>query len=275
MGITVKNKSIKEIDSSFWFKEANAWLKICYGYNNPLNLGNIHSELRILEANTTEIFNVIKNDELVFLGVGVGDTEIFIVDIQLEKFGNSVIHSVDINSTFLQMFSDSLNQRLLENNLFNIKHNTLNIHFREIYNSLLKNIGQRTIVVLGSTIGNYNKTQEFFEILSNFILPKDKLLIGYQMNNNIEMIYEKYAHNKYYPELIGNFLSFEERKEINWLLNSENSAIEAWFKDIQLFRSKKFSVAEIENLSKLFSFKRLFNVVDKSMNISIEILEKV
>jgi len=266
----------KEISSAYWFNRADFWYKVSFGYNNPLNCENVHSELLLIQKWRKKIGNIINNSNIIFWGIGIGDTEMQTLDIQLQNHNKVNVIAIDINEEFLELFEHNLMQKKFEGDneitFYGIKEyfEKVNLLKMDIYNTQ-KNIH----CVLGSSIGNFNNLDTFFNILNRNILSGDKLFLGYQLNNNIELIFNKYRHNKCMLELIGNYLPHDKLNEIEWTLNKSESRIEAWLHDYQLFRSKKFSVDEVVQYANRNAYKSLNYLVDENKNICLHFLEKV
>src|SRR4051812_17123546 len=77
--ILASELSSRTVGSAHWFRDADMWYRLNYGYNNPLNIGMIHSELHLLEANRAALARLLRGRSMHFFGVGVGDTEMALV----------------------------------------------------------------------------------------------------------------------------------------------------------------------------------------------------
>ncbi|MCX6232945.1 MAG: L-histidine N(alpha)-methyltransferase [Bacteroidetes bacterium] len=285
INLVIKNnhffKSIiseKVVNSAHWFRVADLWHRVSFGYNNPLNFGRVHSEMLLLIEIEKQLISKLKKYPLIFLGIGVGDTEMQIVDMQLKKYFKSNILGIDINKDFLILFQDSLKQREKEISEYKIKYKYINRYFEEISlsdSNFLGSSTQKVICVLGNTIGNYNDTNDIFSIIDRISNSGDLLLVGYQLNNNIKILLQKYKSNHHFLEFISNYLPNKNKSRIKWKINSKNSSIEAWLEDVQIFRSRKFTVQEIINISENYNYITEAYWVDKYQNMCIHLLKKM
>lgn len=270
----------KEINGAHWFRIAYYWFKVNFGYNNPLNYGNVHSELFLLNSIRNELIPVLASRPIVFLGIGTGDTEMALLDLQLDQNRFTEVIAVDINSEFLDLFGQSLKMRSYENADFRIKYKPIRSYFEDIRFGDIHVPQTRfsgiLLTVLGSTIGNYNNTGEFLQMLENFTSEGDGVLLSYQLNHHLKEIFEKYNRNPYYVDLIGNFLSESQKERIKWDLNFKASTVEAWLNDIQIFRSKKFHEDDVaREVSSKYRFRSEKIWVDSYKNMCIHLLMRI
>ena len=101
-----------KIEGEQWYKNPLAWLLICF--NNPLNFKNSNGELVVFHNNKKSVSKYIKGHSQIHYGVGVGETELELITFELEQSGFVNIEAVDINKTFVELFSENLKDKLLE-----------------------------------------------------------------------------------------------------------------------------------------------------------------
>jgi uncharacterized SAM-dependent methyltransferase len=128
------------------------------------------------------------------------------------------------------------------------------------------------IVCIGSTIGNFKNQDEIFSLFSNNLNKGDKLLLGFQLNTYLEQTFKKYKINKFYPQFGVFWEKFDENK-IKWILNKDNF-ITLYYNNIDVFRSKKYSLEEVINYCKKHNLNYLNSWKDKYNNSCIAIFEK-
>jgi hypothetical protein len=265
----------KEVRGAHWFRQAVNWLRVQHGYNNPLNWGVVHCELQALMDSQGELAKELGGHEILFFGVGVGDTEMAVVDCTLKASGSSDIIGADVNEEFLRMFGTSLSMRLRELPEARINYRALRCLFEDLHSikdCVTTSRGPRVLVCLGSTIGNYRNTDEVFRIFNRVSRSGDQLLLGYQLATHLPIVFEKYAENPYYADLVGNFLPTNEREEIVWRLNQKERLIEAWHDEVQLFRSKKFSDDEVGICANRFGWHERMKKCDADQNFCLHLL---
>lgn len=275
LSLDVSNKSIR---GAHWFKEADLWYRINTGYNNPLNYGNVHSELLLINREGNLISQLLSKKRLFFWGVGVGDTEMALVDLQLNNSQSSETVLLDINPVFLHMFIESLRIKNLEASTYEIKY----LAFREFFeNASLDSLNisdeecsGNAIICLGSTIGNYSDTHTILDMFDQSAKSNDVILVGYQLQTQLDVIYKKYATSDLYRNLVGNFLTANEKTQIEWKLNRDNSAIEAWLDNMQLFRSKKFTCEFVKCIAHEYKWDEVFCFTDSYENFCLHAFMK-
>jgi len=128
------------------------------------------------------------------------------------------------------------------------------------------------IVCIGSTIGNFKNQDEIFSLFSNNLNKGDKLLLDFQLNTYLEQTFKKYKINKFYPQFGVFWEKFDENK-IKWILNKDNF-ITLYYNNIDVFRSKKYSLEEVINYCKKHNLNYLNSWKDKYNNSCIAIFEK-
>lgn len=269
----------KEVDSSFWFQRFYLWLQVSFGYNNPLNFGCVHSELLFLREVFPQLSAKIECHDLVFLGVGNGDTEMLVIDELLKNESDlRSIVGVDVNSDFLDLFDNSIEMRDLEfpGNKFELHKIVKNFEQLDSGDFIYSNQRSKLVCVLGNTIGNYNNSDDIFSVLERITKTGDQILLSYQLNTHLEKLFDKYRTNRYFLEFITHYLFMqkEDFKYVEWRLNRENNSIEAWLDEIQLFRSRKFPKNEVENLTCQRSFDTIDVWYDDLDNLGVQLCSR-
>lgn len=255
------------IDSSEWFRDSNNWLKICFGYNNPINIGTIHSELYLINNCKENLLKLSNTNNLLFYGIGSGDTEMQIIDILSDKFPKINCWGLDINLNFLKLFSNSIRLKKIEKPDIIIDFYDINLHFEKLSRPTKEKIN---FFVLGSTIGNYNDINEILTLFKKASFSGDRFFITYQTNRHIEKIFLKYKNNILYNNLI-NINNFDSDK-IKWELCGIK--IEATHDNVQLFRSLKYPTNIIISSFVNNGFKYLDGTVDEIGNLGMLIFER-
>lgn len=267
----------KEVRGAHWFREALYWLRVQHGYNNPLNWGVVHCELQALLCVREALMEILKGHQLLFFGIGVGDTEMAVVDCVLEPGKAADIIGADINGDFLRMFGSSLAMRLKELPGARIHYRSLRCLFEDLHSiedCVDVKRERRALICLGSTIGNYRDTDDVFRVFNRVSRPGDVLLLGYQLASYLPVIFEKYCENPYYADLVGNFLTLQQRNVLEWRLNEDERTVEAWHDEIQLFRSKKFANDEITNCALNFGWCEKMIQRDDFDNFCLQLFER-
>jgi hypothetical protein len=266
------------ISGAHWFRIAAYWYRLNHGYNNPLNWGCVHSELMHVFSEAKPLANVLKHRTLVFFGIGVGDTEMACVDLQLRTQRHCESILIDINEEFLRVFVKSLANRKREASNTELTYRALHGLFERVEPKHLKcanaRFVTRALICLGSTIGNYSDLNEPFSIFSRLAEKGDALLLGYQLDTHLHKTFAKYKANGLYLDLIGNFLKQKQRDRIEWKLNSKTATIEAWLDGVQLFRSKKFTVPQVKQVAQRHGWRESLCSVDKHRNVCLHAFEK-
>ena len=272
------NLEARIVGSAQWFRIADLWYRISYGYNNPLNFGSIHSELFLIMKERETLSQLLRNRGLVFFGVGVGDTEMALVDLQLATTQSAEAILIDINPVFLRMFVSSLAKKRMEKPELRIRYLGVKDFFERVSFGTVRvangKCSSNAIVCLGGTIGNYNDTREIFDLFQRTSVQTDLIVVGYQLYKRINITYNKYRYNSLYRELIGNYLEPAARENITWRLNSADSIVEAWLDEVQIFRSRKFDVEFVRKLAHGYNWEELLCSVDSHKNYCIHVFRK-
>lgn len=270
------NFEIKEIEkgmmhSSSWFYDASKWYQI-HTYNNPYNIGSPNSELELMFRNRGWLSATLEDcSVIIFWGVGNADTEMVLVDYYLKSARGKInIIAIDINKTFLNDFYNALVDKLKENPSYEIYYFGINSLFEFVSHVDINafSSGKKFLVCVGNTIGNYQKTEDILRIFKHQCNKCDLLLVGFQTDNEIEVIFSKYAQNRYLEDLfipaLKRMYNYKNiaRSKINWKLNAKRNQIEAWYNNIQLFRSKKQSPTKMKQLMAVSGFMHLGQAKD-------------
>lgn len=246
--------------------DAMKWYHI-HTFNNPYNIGKPNAELALLLEYKAQIKKYLNGFPLIFWGVGKSDTEMELVNFQIEaNKGFSQIVAIDVNYVFLSDFSNALCDKIKENHKIDIYFLGINSLFEKIGSKQLTCFNRNKInVCLGNTFGNYVQTEEIIKLFKRNMIIGDYLLIGFQTDKLIEQIINRYKGNRYFEALFTEKLPQHlkqnvKNKGISWRFNSNANQIEAYIGDIQVFRSKKYKPDEMkENINNFgFSFYKEF-----------------
>jgi hypothetical protein len=268
----------KYVTPAQWFRVADLYLKLSHGNISPINIGNVHSELLHLQNCSRDLAEFCSGRLFVYFGVGVGDTEMALADVvtQARHLWEGVL--VDINPVFLKMFIRSLENRALEDGQNRFSYVAVQDLFEDLKKTAISpNNSQsngRLFVCLGSTIGNFEASDEIWTLWTRLAEKGDRALVGYQTNKYLPIVFEKYRSHSGYRALIGNFLSAEERQTIEWKLNRPSSSIEAWYGDVQIFRTRKFTHEEVKIGAARHGWTEEFARLDSRENVCLQAFVK-
>jgi len=263
------NLKKKEIEGEQWFRNAALWQRIT-AYGNPY--ATVYSELFLLQKDN-KIIKYLNKHGLVFWGVGTCDSELVLLikELKKEKYIETV--AIDVNKEFLETFIQCLLN--LRENGNTIKFNAYNMLFQQAkkkdFNFENSKYCKKAHICLGNTIGNF-RNNEIFEVFKKNINGGDKLVIGFHLSKNLDRVFRNYSQNELFDEFLLGIKGFPNRKHLKWKLNKEKNQIEAWYKDILLFKSKKFDKEELKEELKDFGFKFLVELCDD--NSCIQLYEK-
>lgn len=263
----------KHVTSAQWFRVADLYLRLNHGNISPLNIGVVHAELCHLQKNARTLSDFCRRRLFVFFGVGVGDTEMAIADLVVQRQGHWEGILIDSNPAFLRMFVCSLANRSLENRGYTFNYLAIQNLFENTTKTTISpentRYHQKVFVCLGSTIGNFDNGAQIFAMFSALANVGDRLVVGYQTDKYLPVIFEKYRQHTSYRTLIGNFLPASERPKIEWRLNTQTSTVEAWYNSTQLFRSKKFHPKEVASRAHKHGWEQKFLSRDPFGNICL------
>lgn len=264
------------------FRDDYPWYRLNIGYTNPLNFGEVHAELELIKkhvraGSNDQIPPYFMDKHLVFYGIGVGDTEIELVDWAI-KLGQKEIFitGIDINKNFLKNFIIALKNRSIEPDEPIMYFSPRNALFEQITNGELKIDNKNNAhICLGGTIGNFKDQNKLFEMFSNLIDSGDTLILSFQLKDNIDWIMKKYKENPLYPDFILNYIPVSERKKINWTMNRDTGVITAKHDGVEVFRTTKYDKEKLKEIVENNGFKFIYEDIDKYNNTCIQIFEKI
>jgi len=265
------------IEGDQWFRDFQEWSVIAF--NNPYNFKYSNSELYLFIKFRKEIFPIIKNHLQIQYGVGVGETELELIRWQLEesKYLESV--AIDINGVFLELFIENLKNKQIEFPESKIIFKGYNTTFQnttlddfKFTNSKSRN---KVHICLGGTIGNFRHQEEIWSIFRRNTEIGDKLLLGFQLDSHIKEAFEKYKNNKYYPNFVLNYFNEQiDSTKIKWKVDRRTGFILMNYKNIEVFRTKKYNLNKLFRELKKFGFSVVKYWIDEYHNSCIAIFER-
>lgn len=263
----------KALPSMHWFRKAPAWYHLSFSYNNPYNVDTVHSELFALQERIGRLSDLMADRTLVFLGTGVGDTEMFIVERILKKENKTEVVAIDVNDSFLSDFQNSLRNKELEHPDYQIKLQRIHGIFEEIETEdiLYGSPGTRAFICLGNTVGNYINRADFVDILVRLTVKGDLVLLGFQLDTYLKELFAKYSSNPLFEEFILSYLPRAKKREIKWKLDDNAGSISAFVEDVRVFFTKKFKINELEQAMSKRGFNVLFNETNAAKNVCIQL----
>lgn len=262
------------------FRKDYPWYRLNIGYTNPLNFGEVHAELELIkkhirENNSDKILTAIKGNHLVFYGIGVGDTEIAFVDWVVKKGQKETrITGIDVNKDFLSNFVVALKNRTFEPDEPTFFFQPKNTLFEKISKEDLKieNL-KNSHICLGGTIGNFYNQEKLFEMFSSLSEKEEYLILGFQLDNNLNWIFKKYKSNPLFPSFVLNYLPPEKRK-IRWVLNKKTGVITAIHNSIEVFRTTKYNSEKLKELVENYGFEFVYEDIDEYKNSCLHVYIK-
>lgn len=168
-------------------------------YNEIMGLPEyylVNSDLQILNTYSKEIVHSINYNDffyIVDLGAGNADKTKILLRTGIEQNIKFQYMPVDIDITSLQLLKKTLSQLFPELIIMPKEGNYFEIL------DYLKNLSQPKLVLfLGSSIGNYNtqETNDFLRKLSACLNSEDKLLIGFDLIKDPNIIFSAYNDSK-------------------------------------------------------------------------------
>ena len=261
------------------FRIANNWYRLNLGYTNPINYSKVHAELLLMEGlsnkDKNEFVNLIKDKELVFYGVGVGDTEIVPINWLLKNnYPKIFVTGIDVNKEFLENFVIAMNN-------INFEYPNSEIYYRS-YHSLFEQINEGDLLsdfskvhfCLGNTVGNFDNQRKLFEMFFNLSNEGDLLVLGIQLNKNLETLFKKYKNNSLFQKFVLNYVPESGINKLEWKLDKNKSLISADYKGVEVFRAKKYNEDGLKIEVEKEGFKLIKKFVDESKNFCIQIYKK-
>jgi len=247
------------INSEHWFSNPSLWYQLT-AYSNPYF--TIYSELVLLVENKLKINKYLKDKTMVFYGLGTGDTELVLVNNVLKEKKKVDIIGIDVQKQFIDGFVQSLHNLDLENKKYEINFLGIAGLFQDVKPEYIKVTNKPKVhIMLGNTIGNF-KENKIFNIFDRLISKGDFLIIGFQIDKNIQTILQRFSKNKIFNEFVRK--SIPKCELLEWKYNKEDSQIEAWSKNILVFHSKKINPKDMIKRLDRFDFKNLFSVQDNN-----------
>lgn len=265
------------VGGAHWFRSADCWCRLNFGYLNPLNIHTPHSELFLLSTAKSDLMPFVSGHNLHFFGVGVGDTEILLVDYLLSEDGRACGSFVDVNPVFLRMFESSLRNLSAQTPRGELEFEAKRTLFEMLQQEdFATQRGERPnlLACLGNTIGNYENADEIFDVFRRCTSAGDRLLLTYQLPTYLALCFDRYTHEPWYRDLVGNFLTVAERQEIHFRLNLDRNRVEAWFRETNLFRSSRYLPEETAFFADAFGFTEKLRRVDIHQNLCLHVFER-
>lgn len=264
-----------------WFREDINWYRLNVGYTNPLNFGEVHAELQLIKdemrvrGNSSPLYQAVKGKHLVFYGVGVGDTEIVFVDWLVRESKKDIsVTGIDVNRNFIRNFVVALRNRTFE-------PDQPTIYFRG-YHALFDQLKQDDLgshanahICLGGTFGNFYDQDATAQMFSKLAKPNDTLILGVQLDTNIDYLFEKYRNNPLFPDFILNYVPKEEREKPEWSLDREKGLITAHHKGVEVFRTTKYDPERLRKLVTFHGFEFVDQVIDGHSNSCLQVYERI
>lgn len=283
--------SVKELDSRLfkdkkkgiirgeqWFRDANLWYELVISYNNPYNHRRVHSELYLLHEERENLADLIKDSTLLFYGVGIGETEIELIDWELERANYVEAVGIDVNNKFIRKFIGGLRNKTKENPEYQIMFKGYNALFEQLQprdfifgNSRYK---RKAHICLGHSIGNYADQGEIFQLFASNSQKRDLLVLGFQLDTDIDILFNKYSTNQEFVNLILNWEKSPDYSKLEWNLDRENGIIRAKYDNLEIFRSKKYNPKNLRGFVNNFGYELKFEVIDDDRNSCIQVYER-
>ncbi|MFH1052983.1 MAG: L-histidine N(alpha)-methyltransferase [Candidatus Woesearchaeota archaeon] len=283
------------------FRDSVHWYNLAMGYVNPYNISRVHAELALIEKhsqavkafnvnypNDDPLFEAIRRKTLVFYGVGIGDTEMEFVDWQLRSDHNPVqVIGIDVNKDFLECFAIALKNRLIETRITGgcsshktiITYKGLNALFGQVTREDIKFDGSEeqgsANICVGSTIGNFYYDNDIFRIFDRTSSLGDSLILGFQTNRHLDILFEKYRRNPLFAEFVLSWVPKNERSKLDWFYDPHNGLIIAKHKSIEVFRSRKYDPERLTFQVQCHGFDLKYQDIDQEGNTCIQVYEKL
>jgi len=264
----------KLISGEQWFRKPENWYSIT-AYANPYKTP--YKELKILLRNSKELKPILTKTLKVFYGIGIADSENIINewDLQKQKYSEAVV--IDAINQFIEGSVQGLQNLVYEYPKSKIMFKGLNAIFEDLSRKDLipsnRKFKQTTHICLGNTVGNFEQ-EEIFGMFKDNMIKNDLLLLGFQLDTNVEKILSQYKKNPKFKKLIlGSIGKKIKIKKLIWKWNSKGNQIEAWSSDVLVFRSKKYNNPQFKKFIQKYPFKILKEFTDK--DVIVYLLKKV
>jgi len=262
--------------SMHWFASADKWRHLSFSYNNPYNIVSVHSEMFLLAAHERELRKMLKGRALVFLGLGVGDTEMLVVEYILEPGEALNLVAVDVNREFIDDFEASLRNKILEKDDYEVHLHRLWQVFEDLDHGQLRlgNDGKRAVVCFGNSIGNYPDSVDFVEILRRTCSCGDLVLLGYQLDTFAKELFDKYKQNVIFSNFVLDYTRKGAKQcKLRWVFDPAKSAVMAYCGSVLVFYSRKFRFGVVRDLLKAAGFRVVLHEHDQARNSAILLAE--
>ncbi len=260
----------KIVHGEQWFRNPYLWYAMVANSNPYFTL---ESELNLLRKNSEKITKLISKKTQIFYGVGTGDSEMEIVNEELNRNKYVEVIAIDVINHFLEKFASGLLNKSKDNRKFCILFRGINALFQQIGSKDLdtnkSKYKNRVHICLGNTVGNFKNQNEILKIFESNSNCGDLLLLGFQLNKRLEVILERYKNAYGFNKLILNFIDNPDYSKLKYNINYEKSRIEGWYGDLLVFCSKKYNPSELSSELRKFSFELLFEVNDENCCIQI------
>jgi len=271
----------KSISGAHWFIDARKWYRMNFAFNNPLNLGSIHSELLLIEKYQQDFLSFLDRRQLVFFGVGTGDTEMIFVNICLSNWDYAEIVAIDVNEQFITDFAHSIRAKMKEDLRDVVLYLGIKTLFEKMaLKSLPKTSAQseaRTFICLGNTIGNFASPSELVSIFTRCANKGDSLVLSYQTNHthNLQSLLAKYKTNRLLHDMIISSVRLCKKQKLQWSLDDQQyySIVNAYCEEINVFRSLKFWRPGLHSILGEYGWNSIPNVqfTDKHNNMAMDV----
>ncbi len=263
-----------------WFREDVNWYRLNVGYTNPLNFGEVHSELQVIKdemrtrGNFSPLYRAVKGRHLVFYGIGVGDTEIAFVDWMIREGKRDIsVTGIDVNRDFIRNFVVALRNRVFEPDQPAISFRGYHALFDQLTQDDLESHAN-AYICLGGTFGNFYDQEKTAQMFSRLARPNDTLILGVQLDTNIDYLFQKYKNNPLFPDFILNYIPPEERDKLEWALDTVKGLITACHKRVEVFRTTKYNPNRLRELVTSHGFEFVGQVIDRYGNSCLQVYRK-
>lgn len=263
------------------FRQDSPWYRLNIGYANPLNFGEVHSELDLIKSHMRDggrnpLGSAFLGRHLVFLGVGVGDTEIAFVDWAVKSGQREVLLTgVDVNEAFLRNFAVALKNRTFEPDQPTFHYRPRHCLFEQLLADQLHVPDRPTAYIcLGGTIGNFHDQDALFRMFGQLALAGDTLVLGFQLDAHLEWLFRKYASNSLFPDFVLNYVPNSQRGELTWTLDSAHGVIAAIHDGVEVFRTTKYAASKLQMAVVRQGFDFVYEKQDSYQNACIQVYQK-
>jgi len=271
----------KLVGGEHCFRKSSLWYHLNVGYTNRINFGQVHAELALISSSMNEqntpLSKALIRKQQVFYGVGVGDTEIAFVDWAI-KLGQKDIFvtGIDVNVDFLENYVIALRNRTYEPDKPTINFRGYHALFEQISTEDLQNTGHRPVhLCLGGTIGNFLDQETIIRMFSHIVKTGEKLILGIQLDYNIDFLFQKYKNNLLYEDFVLNYVPKSKRSSVRWIMDKKTGFITAIHEDIEVFRTRKYNPNKLRNLVENHCFSLKYQIVDQHNNSCIQLYERI